>query len=274
MKRLNLLLMSGACLALAACNDQSSQQTSSASAPSSAPAKADQVGSLDLASYISQYPTSDNQLAAMMSFGTRLAGDVPLAENSLSKNYYFVLDGSGSMGETNCTKPRTKMDVAQEALAELFAQIPDEDNVGLFVFDERGARERVALGTGNRVQLENEVANVKPRYRTPLGASVHAAAVVLERQAAAQLGYGEYNIVVVTDGDATDGSDLEKIVDLVADQTPINLFTVGFCINDRHILNQEGRTEYRSALNPEELGSALQAVLAESEDFGDVTSFN
>jgi hypothetical protein len=115
---------------------------------------------------------------------------------------------------------------------------------------------------------------VRPDYRTPLGASVHEAAVVLERQAAAQLGYGEYNLVVVTDGAATDGSDLERIVDLVADQTPINLFTVGFCIDDRHILNQEGRTEYRSALNPEELGTALKAVLAESEDFGDVTIFN
>lgn len=97
---------------------------------------------------------------------------------------------------------------------------------------------------------------------------------MLEKQAAAQLGYGEYNLVVVTDGDASDGSDLEKIVDLVAGQTPINLYTVGFCIDDRHVLNQEGRTEYRSALNTEELGTALQAVLAESEEFGDVQEFN
>ncbi|MTH95357.1 VWA domain-containing protein [Roseibium sp. RKSG952] len=276
MRNLSLLLLAGASLALAACNDQSQQQKSPLPTVQSGATNvtADEIGSEGLKEYVGRYPKSETKLGAMMNFGARLSGGVPLAANSMSKNYYFVLDGSGSMGETECTEPRTKMDVAKEALISLFDQIPGADNVGLFVFDRKGASERVALATGNRDALRVAVEAVRPDYRTPLGASVHEAAVVLERQAAAQLGYGEYNLVVVTDGAATDSSDLERIVDLVADQTPINLFTVGFCIDDRHILNQEGRTEYRSALNPEELGTALKAVLAESEDFGDVTVFN
>lgn len=276
MKHFTSLLLAGVSLALVACNDQSAQSgsTGPAAPAPSANVLPEEIVNADLRDYVDQFPKSDTQIAAVMSFGARLAGSVPLAENEMATNYYFVLDGSGSMSESNCTESQTKMAVAKDALTELFAMIPPEDNVGLFVFDEAGVSERVALGNGNRTELNKAVAAVVPDYRTPLGASVHQGAVVLEQQAAAQFGYGEYNLVVVTDGEASDGSDLKQIVDLVAERTPINLYTVGFCIDERHVLNQEGRTEYRSALNTEELGTALRAVLAESEEFGDVQEFN
>jgi hypothetical protein len=116
MRNLSLLLLAGASLALAACNDQSQQQKSSVPAVQSGTINvtADEIGSEGLKEYVGRYPKSETKLGAMMNFGARLSGDVPLAANSMSKNYYFVLDGSGSMGETECTKPRTKMDVAKD----------------------------------------------------------------------------------------------------------------------------------------------------------------
>jgi Ca-activated chloride channel family protein len=49
--------------------------------------------------------------------------------------------------------------------------------------------------------------------------------------------------------------------------------TVGFCIDEDHVLNQPGRTYYTAASNPDELRQGLQAVLAEAPNF-DATKFN
>jgi hypothetical protein len=54
--------------------------------------------------------------------------------------------------------------------------------------------------------------------------------------------------------------------------SPITLHTIGFCIGERHVLNQPGRTIYRAANDAAELRAGLQAVLAEAESFS-VSSF-
>jgi hypothetical protein len=82
-----------------------------------------------------------------------------------------------------------------------------------------------------------------------------------------QLGYGEYTIVVVTDGIANSIPRLQKVVDKLIADTPINIYSIGFCIGQEHSLNQPGRTLYKSADNPEQLQKGLQEVLAESESF-------
>lgn len=171
MKHFTSLLLAGASLALVACNDQSAQSGSSGPAAPNSSAKVlpEEIVNADLRDYVDQFPKSDTQIEAVMSFGTRLAGSVPLADNEMATNYYFVLDGSGSMGDSNCANSKTKMSVAKDALSELFAIIPPEDNVGLFVFDKTGVFERVALGTNNRIELADAVRSVSPKHGTPLG---------------------------------------------------------------------------------------------------------
>jgi hypothetical protein len=51
------------------------------------------------------------------------------------------------------------------------------------------------------------------------------------------------------------------------EQSPVMLHTVGFCIDERHSLNQPGLVSYTAANSPEELLQGLQGVLAEAQDF-------
>jgi Ca-activated chloride channel family protein len=199
------------------------------------------------------------------------AGDVrpdALSPDLLAANYYLVLDGSGSMNDDECADHRTKMQVAKEAIREFARQVPEEANLGLYVFDNRGSKEQVALGRGNRAQFEQAVDAVAPGGNTPLKTSIAHAYQSLMAQARRQLGYGQYNLVVVTDGIASPAAqDPTPVVQTVLGESPVLVRTIGFCIRERHPLNLPGRTLYRAANDPASLRQGLEAVLAESPDF-------
>lgn len=193
-------------------------------------------------------------------------------EAMLAKNYYVVLDGSGSMRERGCSGSLSKFESATGALQDFFSTIPAEANVGLFIFDEQGFSERVPLGTGNRAQLQAALNASKPEGGTPLNLAVDAGYQALTRQASLQLGYGEYHLVIVTDGEASKGYDPTEEVNRVIDGSAIVIHTIGYCIGEGHSLNQPGRTLYSTVDNAQSLSRELKAVLAESETF-DVSQF-
>ncbi len=72
---------------------------------------------------------------------------------------------------------------------------------------------------------------------------------------------------MVTDGEASEGQDPTGAVKLILDRSPVVLHTIGFCIGERHSLNQPGRTIYRAADNPNQLRQSLSGVLAEAPKF-------
>lgn len=195
-----------------------------------------------------------------------------LADNLFARNYYVVLDGSGSMNEKGCSGDRPKMAAAQDALKEFAASLPADANLGLQVFDGRGIRDLLPLGTRNRQEFSRIVDNVKPNASTPLLTAVRQAYAKLLAQGARQLGYGEYHLVIVTDGIADQGQDPTPAVNQILAESPVVVQTIGFCIGTRHALNQAGRTIYRAADNPEQLRAGLADVLAEAPQFT-VTDF-
>lgn len=202
-------------------------------------------------------------------------GETPRIDmkKALTANYYLVLDGSGSMMEVECSNGQLKMDVAVQAVQRFVAQIPEEANIGLAVFDSEGLSERVPLAADNRAQLRQALAAVDADQSTPLRSAITLAYQQIEKQAASQLGYGEYHLVVVTDGQAQpDDEDPRAIVDTVLRESPVVIHTVGFCIGNEHALNQPGRTFYAAAESPEDLQQGLSAVLAEAPSF-DATTF-
>ena len=75
-------------------------------------------------------------------------------EKLYTKNYYFVLDGSGSMderpGSCNPKERKMKIDIAKGAINEFIESIPVQDNIGLLAFDSRGINEREELAIANR----------------------------------------------------------------------------------------------------------------------------
>lgn len=205
---------------------------------------------------------ADNSWPTLTS-GVQLA----VAENLTASNYYVVVDGSGSMFNVECANGRKKLDVAKDSLQVFFRKLPNDANVGVFAFDKFGSGERLPLGSYDSLQPIKEVQALVAGNGTPLSTGVQVGMKALTSQAVKQLGYGEYHLVIVTDGAATSGYDPSAVMDKLLQETPIVVHTIGFCINTDHSLNRPGYTLYKSANNPQSLMSGLDAVLAESPDF-------
>ena len=192
---------------------------------------------------------------------------VEIAKNLLAKNFYVILDSSGSMGDSECADGSTKSAVSKQAFTEFVGVVPPEANLGLLVFDRNGPREIVPLGKKNRDRIVAEVNAVQPGNGTPLRDAIAQGFSAIEKQAKVQLGYGEYHLIIVTDGQANPGQEPNEVVNQILAYTPVMIHTIGFCIDTNHPLNQPGRTSYRTAKDPQELLKGLKDVVAESEKF-------
>lgn len=200
--------------------------------------------------------------------------NVAVADNLLARNFVLILDGSGSMDKVECSGALTKSEAAKNAVVAWTSTVPQGANLGLVAFHAGIQGFTVLdLGSGDNQKYIDTVNSIRPGGKTPLTEALKQAFRMLEKQAQSQLGYGEYTIVVVTDGIANNPELLSRVVDIVLAKTPIYIYTIGFCIDTKHSLNQKGRTDYRAANNPEQLREGLREVLAESEEF-DLSEFN
>ena len=177
---------------------------------------------------------------------------------------YIVVDGSGSMKDP-CDGGKTrKIDDAKAALKTFIENLPADDNVGLFVFDDNGTREVVPLGTGsgNRAKLLTEVQAISATSAgTPLGASINIGIDALKAQAAKQYNNPELFLTVVTDGVASDEGVMQSAVKR-AKTEGIPIITIGFCIGQDHSL-RKGSMRYLTAQDQKSLENALQKTLDE-----------
>lgn len=202
--------------------------------------------------------------------------EVQEGQISLDKNFYIVMDGSGSMSYTDCagTKLRkSRIDVARDAAVQFINKsVPADVNLGLYVFDNAGESERVQLGKSNRPQIIAEISKIRANSGTPLNAAITNASKVLAKQRDHQLGYGEYYMIVVTDGEATDGPTGADNGVNYATKNGIPIITIGFCLSGNHPLSKSSYV-YRSAINSEQLLKALEETQGEASYF-DATVFS
>jgi uncharacterized protein YegL len=180
------------------------------------------------------------------------------------RNFLILLDGSGSMSESQNSGNLTKIVAAKQAIAAFAKKIKPDDNLGLCAFDSRGVTERAPLSL-DRSAFNTALQAVRSDSNTPLGSAVTLAYSLLQKQARRQLGYGEYYLVVVTDGEADKGNDPRDIVNKITSQSPVVISTIGFGIIQGHSLNRPGLTLYHNATDLEQLNQGLESVLAESE---------
>lgn len=217
---------------------------------------------------------SSASFTANQNWGQDGGDDIVLAPNMLAKNYYIILDTSGSMSKYECSDSGSKMQTAKSSLISWVEQISADSNIALLTFSDKSVEEVLPLRQNSKAYQDEFVRKVlmeRPEGGTPLGQSLKQAHDVLGAQAKRQLGYGEYHIVVVTDGVASDPRLMKNTVKRIF-KTPILLHTIGFCIDGDHALNQPERARYVSAMNQDELTSRLRGVLAESPRF-DITGF-
>ena len=190
-----------------------------------------------------------------------------VSDNLLSKNYYVLVDGSGSMRVSRCSGNLSKMDAAKNALMAFGESVPAGANLGLSTFDKNGVRELMPLQQFNKKTFDTQVNSIEEGGGTPLKTSITDAYKQLTAQAKKQLGYGEYNLVIVTDGQASSSENPTSIVEKIIDESPVIIHTIGFCIGSDHALNKPDRVLYNQADNTAELEKGLQSVTAESEAF-------
>lgn len=196
-----------------------------------------------------------------------------LAADPLARNYYIVFDASGSMSDTRCGGGRAKIDAAKQAIVVFAESLPASANLGLLAFDGAGIRQRLALAPAGRQDLRRVVGGISTGGVTPLRSAIAEAYRALTKQAQEQLGYGEYHLVVVTDGEFNPAPENPApAVDEIIAKSPVVIHTIGFCVGEEHSLNQPGRIYYKTADNPEQLKQGLENILAESPAF-DIKTF-
>ncbi len=205
--------------------------------------------------------------------------EIPLDEDlegasvSMARNFYFIFDGSGSMKSepggacAGDQQSSTKLEGAQWAVEQFLGNVPEDVNIGLFIFDRDGRREVVPLGNGNRDAFMGAIRNIRAGGGTPLGPAIDFGTDQLVAQYKLQLGYGEYRLVVVTDGRA------DKIPEAAryAAHFGMPIYAIGLCIADDHPLRRFA-VSYRAADSFDDLAQGLEETLAELPSF-DATEF-
>ena len=208
----------------------------------------------------------DNQAQAVLD----QAQDALASANSTARNFYVVFDGSGSMigRAPGGDKFRNKLDGAKWAMHQFVEALPDDVNLGLYVFDSRHNGEVLPLAANNKAEFLKLIDAVRDGGGTPLGDSIEKAVKTLKKQYEKQFGYGEFRLVVVTDGDSND-SMTEGVK--AAQKNNFAIYTVGFGIGEKHELRRYSRF-YKDAVNADQLKSALTEAGSELELY-DPTSF-
>lgn len=197
-------------------------------------------------------------------------------ENAFLTNTVLILDGSGSMKESACgADTSSKMDEAKKISEQFINGLEARNNIGVITFSGDGFRKSPITSADKRQKAIDVIKNTFPSGGTPLGSSVLQAIEMLEERAKQSKGLGNYNIVAITDGAASDTAMVVSALHKLA-ETPIQLHTIGYCLdrNTQHSLRVDGVTNFYEAHDAATLLVALNASVAvESDNFANVSIF-
>jgi|GEM_PF-3039935 len=177
----------------------------------------------------------------------------------------IVLDDSGSMKE-GMGGPN-KMDAAKQALRTVLQGIPATTWIGLLAINAGWAYE---LGPRNDVRLHAAIGTISADGRTPLARNIKDGADRLMAERAKQLGYGNYRLLVVTDGAETENARTIETYPPEVRARGLTLDVIGVAMDVGHVLAKYAHT-YRNASDPASLEHAIREVLAERVDPNDRT---
>lgn len=197
---------------------------------------------------------------------TLLITNMCIAEGGVhTDNIVVILDASGSMkNKFRGDETKSKMDAAKEALQEVLAKIPDGTNIGVLVFSGRNVTNEwvYPLGPKDTNRLIEAINRPEPEGGTPLGRYIRIGANRLLEQREKQYNYGNYRLLIVTDGEAQDPENVAKYTPEILNRQ-LRVDVIGVDMNTDHQLAQEADS-YRRADNPGELVAAVSQILAET----------
>ena len=175
-----------------------------------------------------------------------------------------ILDNSGSMKQ-QMPQGGSRIDAAKQSLLTVLDQTPDGAEVGVLLLNPaRQGPWLIPLGPVDRQSVRAAVHSISANGPTPLGGSLKLAADALLELRETQR-YGTYKLLVVTDGEATDGNLVDQYLPEVQARG-ILMDVIGVAMPGQSSLAKQANT-YRRADDPESLEKAISAVvLGESAD--------
>ena len=187
---------------------------------------------------------------------------VLLSSTASAQNIVVLLDDSASMKQPlRSNSSITKIDAAKQALLTILERAPEDSQVGVMVLNGHHGQDWVIpLAPINKATLTAKVNRIRPGGGTPLGESMKSAtdALLALRN---QEHYGDYRLLIVTDGEATDPDLVEAYLpDILARSITVDV--IGVDMARTHSLATRV-DNYRKADNPASLTQAIEASLAE-----------
>ncbi len=209
-------------------------------------------------------------LLSLFIFGLQICS----AEDDIHKdNIVVILDASGSMQEKfSGDQTKSKMEAAKAALLEVLSKVPEDTHIGLLVFSGANIQSEwvYPLGPKDTQRLTAAIQLPQPSGNTPLGRYIRIGANRLLEQREKQYNYGNYRLLVVTDGEASDAEKVKHYTPEILNRQ-IRVDVIGVDMTTDHMLAKVVDS-YRKADNPGELIAAVSQILAETGDTGtDVT---
>ena len=205
-------------------------------------------------------------LLSLFIFGLQICS----ADDDIHKdNIVVILDASGSMQDKfSGDRTKSKMEAAKAALQEVLSKIPDDTHIGLLVFSGANIRNEWAypLGPKDTQKLTAAIHQPQPGGNTPLGKYIRIGANRLLEQREKQYNYGNYRLLVVTDGEASDTDKVKHYTPEILNRQ-IRVDVIGVDMKTDHMLANVVDS-YRKADNPGELVAAVSQILAETDDTG------
>ena len=192
------------------------------------------------------------------------------ADDDIHKdNIVVILDASGSMQDKfSGDRTKSKMEAAKAALQQVLANIPDGTQIGLLVFSGANIHSEwvYPLGPKDTEKLIAAIHLPQPSGDTPLGKYIRIGANRLLEQREKQYNYGNYRLLVVTDGEASDTDKVKHYTPEILNRQ-IRIDVIGVDMKTDHMLANvvDG---YRKADNPGELVAAVSQILAETGGTG------
>ena len=190
------------------------------------------------------------------------------ADDGIHKdNIVVILDASGSMQDKfSGDRTKSKMEAAKAALQEVLSKVPDDTHIGLLVFSGANIQNEwvYPLGAKDTQKLTAAIQLPQPSGDTPLGRYIRIGANRLLEQREKQYNYGNYRLLVVTDGEASDADKVKHYTPEILNRQ-IRVDVIGVDMETDHMLANVVDS-YRKADNPGELVAAVSQILAETGD--------
>lgn len=186
----------------------------------------------------------------------------PIAE--ATQNVVVLLDDSGSMDmPLRSNSRKLKIAAAKQALLTVLERVPDDAKVGVLALN--GPRVNggwiIPLGEVDKANIASGVRKIRAGGGTPLGKYMKTAADAL-LELRAQERYGNYRLLIITDGEAND-EDLmnQHLPDIMSRSIEVDVIGVDMA-NDHSLATRVHN--YRRADNAASLTQAIEESLAET----------